>query len=227
MRRKLILIALLITVLISFVVGVRQQQKGRLSESCSVRSTIPVEPPNENVLATYPNTFRCTLYYSPRETGFTREQGFNMALETKPGLDDHLYSKDFLRAVEMEGFGRLKEPIDGKPFIRYWSKKWGFIEQPVDNHQRPLIPRESCAVSQPYALVKSEALLRIDSPALPLPFNHLRWRVKDTGSGVAARQLDLYWSEDDPLGPGKKVCIPKGFDHDLINPTVHVIADTH
>lgn len=187
---------------------------------------VATTPPPENILATYDHTFRCTLYYSPQETGFTKEGGFDVTPDTRPGLQDHHYPKDFLRAVEVEGFGRLKEAVQGKPYLRYWSKQWGFAEQPVDNRQRPLIPKQSCAVSKPYELVQSEALLRIHSPDLPFHFNNLRWKVCDTGSGLQARQLDLYWGEDDPLGPGKKICQPKGFDHEVTNPTVLVIAAT-
>ncbi|HSI10853.1 MAG TPA: hypothetical protein VK961_02360 [Chthoniobacter sp.] len=196
--------------------------------SRSVRLDLPVqvEPilPREDVLATYENTFRCTIYYSPRESGITKQGGFNVALETRPGLGNHKYAVDFLRAVQAEGFGRLKEPVDGKAYIRYWSKEWGFIEQPVDNRQRPLVARQSCAIAKPFALVKPAMMVRIRCAQAPDHFNNLLWQVNDTGSGLEDRQLDLYWGEDDPLGPGKKLCRPKGLDCELVNPTIMVIA---
>jgi hypothetical protein len=72
-------------------------------------------------------------------------------------------------------------------------------------------------------LVKPDAVLRIRCAAAPLHFNKLRWKVSDTGSGLHEKQLDLYWGEDDPLGTGKRLTQPKGFDCDLINPTVLVL----
>jgi hypothetical protein len=178
----------------------------------------------ENILATYENTFHCTLYYTPSEFGVTKEGGFDTTPETKPGLGAHLFPADFLRAVRVEGFGRIKAPIDGKSYIRYWSNEWGFIEQPVDNRQRPLIARKSCAIAHPFDLVKPEVTIRIRCPNLPVHFNNLLWQVNDTGSGLGERQLDLYWGEDTPLGPGKKLFQPRGFDYELVNPTIVVIA---
>jgi len=228
MRRRVIILLLLILALLTGAEGWWMWREHHPAAPHFVRLEISaMTPPPENILATYSHTFRCTLYYSPQETGFTPEGGFDMSLETKAGLQDHRYPRDFLRAVEMEGFGRLKEPVEGQPYIRYWSKQWGFAAQPIDNHQRPLIAKQSCAISQPYERVQPEALLRVNSPDLPFHFNNLRWKVCDTGSGLKTRQLDLYWGEDDPLGPGKKLCQPKGFEYELNNPTVLVVATAH
>ena len=184
------------------------------------------DKPREVVLAIYEKTFKCSVYYTPLETGFIPEGGFELGLETRPGLEGRKYPKDFFRAVELEGFGHLKEPVEGKSYMRYWSGKWGFADQPIDNHQRPLIPKRSCAKSKPHALVTENAIIsiRCDTPLVKL--NSLRWQITDTGSGLVARQLDLYWGEDDPLGPGKKLCRPNGFAGELTNPTIMVLAGT-
>ena len=176
------------------------------------------------VIATYEKTFQCSVYYTPLETGFVQERGFEPALETRPGLGGRKYPKEFLRAVELEGFGHLKEPVEGKDYLRYWSGKWGFADQPIDNRQRPLIPKHSCAISQPHALIAENAIIAIRCDGLPMDFHKLRWHITDTGSGLKARQLDLYWGEDDPLGPGKKLSRPHGFEGELTNPTVMVLA---
>ncbi|HEY2837790.1 MAG TPA: hypothetical protein VGJ26_01485, partial [Pirellulales bacterium] len=99
-------------------------------------------------------------------------------------------------------------------------------QQPVDHRQQPLIPKQSCAISSRHALVTPDARLRIRCPGIPETFSKLQWKVTDTGSGLESRQLDLYWGEDDPLGPGKKLSRPKGFEGELLNPTIMVIAES-
>jgi hypothetical protein len=52
----------------------------------------------------------CTLYFTPKESGFIAERGFDVTLVTRPGLHGRKYPRDFLRAVKKEGFGRLTNP---------------------------------------------------------------------------------------------------------------------
>src|SRR5256886_16940703 len=61
----------------------------------------------------------CTLYYTPMESGFTFERGFDATPTTRPGLHGRTYPRDFLRSVKKEGFGRLREPVNGSHYIRY------------------------------------------------------------------------------------------------------------
>src|SRR5260370_30414824 len=61
----------------------------------------------------------CTLYYTPKESGFTFERGFDAALVTKPGLHGRKYPRDFLRSVKKEGVGRITTPVNGRYYIRY------------------------------------------------------------------------------------------------------------
>ncbi|MEA3213131.1 MAG: hypothetical protein QOE70_6188 [Chthoniobacter sp.] len=180
-------------------------------------------PKSEEVLAVYENTFGCTLYYTPKESGFSQDGGFDMTPESRSGLEGQKYPRDFLRAVEKEGFGRLKEPFGGKAYVRYAGGKWTFAEQAVDQNQAPLVARESCAIGPRHGLVKHNATLSVRSKDMPEEFARLRWKVTDTGSGVGRRQLDLYWGEDDPLGPGPRLCRPKGGPDKLENATVAVL----
>jgi hypothetical protein len=60
----------------------------------------------------------CTLYYTPKESGFTFERGFDATPVTKRGLRGRKYPRDFLRSVE----GRLwliATPVNGRNYIRY------------------------------------------------------------------------------------------------------------
>src|ERR1043166_9902409 len=61
----------------------------------------------------------CTLYYTPKESGFTFERGFDATPVTKSGLHGRKYPRDFLRSVKKEGFGRIKTPVNGRNYIRY------------------------------------------------------------------------------------------------------------
>jgi hypothetical protein len=61
----------------------------------------------------------CTLYYTPKESGFTFERGFDATPVTKPGLHGRKYPRDFLRSVKKEGFGRIVTPVNGRNYIRY------------------------------------------------------------------------------------------------------------
>src|SRR5436853_7173910 len=61
----------------------------------------------------------CTLYYTPKESGFTFERGFDSTRVTKSALHGRAYPRDFLRSVMDEGFGRITTPDNGRNYIRY------------------------------------------------------------------------------------------------------------
>src|SRR5436189_4784469 len=61
----------------------------------------------------------CTLYYTPKESGFTFERGFDSTRVTKSGLHGRAYPRDFLRSVMKEGYGRITTPVNGRNYIRY------------------------------------------------------------------------------------------------------------
>lgn len=183
----------------------------------------PSPPPaaGEKILAVYENKVRCTLYYTPREAGFSAARGFNVSPETREGLRGRQFGRDFLLEVEKEGFGRLQTPVEGKFYIRYWRGAWGFADLPVDHAQRPLVARQTCAFSG--KLFAAQTKLRIRAKGLAEDFERQRWIVTDTGSGLGENQLDLYWGEDDPLGPGERMSRPRSGPADVAGAIVSVI----
>lgn len=159
------------------------------------------------VLSVLKDRFHCTLYYTPLETGFHEEAGFDMKAETRSGLDGHEFPRDFLLAVEKEGFGKMRAPIQNKNYVQYYGGEWDFAELPVDSEKKPLVPKKSCAVSKKQRAIPAAALLRIEVPDVEFAMHH--WLATDTGSGLDENQIDLYWGEDDPLGPGERLSRPK------------------
>jgi hypothetical protein len=41
-------------------------------------------------------------------------------------------------------------------------------------------------------------------------FASKRWRIIDTGGGLHRWQMDCYYGEDEPLGPGRQMARPRG-----------------
>src|SRR5438045_2764236 len=72
----------------------------------------------------------CTLYYTPKESGFTFERGFDATRVTKSGLHGRAYPRDFLRSVMKEGYGRITTPVNGRNYIRYNGGSYGFSSAP-------------------------------------------------------------------------------------------------
>src|SRR5437588_11080542 len=72
----------------------------------------------------------CTLYYTPKESGFTAGRGFDATPVSKPGLRGRRYPRDFLRSVMKEGYGRIMTPVNGHNYIRYNRGSYGFSSAP-------------------------------------------------------------------------------------------------
>lgn len=155
------------------------------------------------------NMADCTLYYTPRESGFVVGRGFNLQLQTRPGLEGRHFAVDFLKAVQVEGHGRLAKPYHGFSYI-YYNGKWGYTDYPRGIQQRPLVPLQSCATSIRSDTFKMGMWIRTEHKALPMIFRNRWWKVSDVGSGVKSRQIDLYWGEDAPKGPGMGLYQPAG-----------------
>jgi hypothetical protein len=184
---------------------------------------LPEEPPAEETLATIDEEFRCTIYYTPRESGFTAEAGFDTTPETRPGLSGKTFPRDFLLAVQKEGYGRLKDAVAGNEYLRYCGGDWSFAVEPVDSLSRPLVPKQTCAVKPGHKWIRREARFRLCGTQVPAELEDLRWIVSDTGSGLRAGQIDLYWGEDDPYGPGKRISRPKTSPATIEQATVIVL----
>lgn len=167
--------------------------------------------PVKRVNGEYRRVFFCTIYYTPLESGFTKEDGFDVTPVAAPGLGGRKYPQAFLNAVRMEGVGRLKEPVRGFHYIAHSRDRYKFVRAPIGVNDRPLIPRNSCAVSRKNLHLPRGARLRIKSDFMSLEVGSDNWRAIDTGSGLHPRQIDLYWGEDAPRGPiGRNLARPKG-----------------
>ncbi|CAN5725960.1 hypothetical protein BH20VER1_BH20VER1_17120 [soil metagenome] len=154
----------------------------------------------------------CTLYYTPVEAGFTAERGFNMTMETRPGLRGRKYPVDFLRAVRLEGYGKITTPVNGRGYIAYAGPgRYMFDTAPKGRGITPLIPRHSAAVKLGDRALKGKMRLSLTSPEVEEVFGSTEWKIIDTGGGLRRWQLDLYWGEDEPRGPDS-LGRPRGTD---------------
>ena len=152
----------------------------------------------------------CTLYYTPVESGFTFERGFDATPITKPGLRGRKYPRDFLRSVKKEGFGRITAPVNGRHYLRYnGSDSYAFASNPTGGGGT-LVAGFSAAVKLGQRGLRRGAIIDTSSPSLREVFGSTRWKIVDTGGGLRRWQVDCYYGEDEPLGPGRFMARPRG-----------------
>ena len=151
----------------------------------------------------------CTLYYTPVESGFTFERGFDATPVTKPGLHGRTYARDFLRSVKKEGFGRIVTPVSGHHYIRYnGGDSFAFASRPT-GRGGVLVARYSAAAKLGQSGLRHGAIIETESPIVQKVFGSTRWKIIDTGGGLRRWQMDCYYGEDEPLGPGKFMGRPR------------------
>jgi hypothetical protein len=151
----------------------------------------------------------CTLYYTPKESGFTFERGFDATPITKSGLGGRKYPRDFLRSVKKEGFGRIVTPVNGRNYIRYnGGDSYAFSSHPTGGGG-VLVPRFSAAIKFTQGSLRRGAIMETESADLQKVFRSNRWKIMDTGGGLRRWQMDCYYGEDEPLGPGKFMGRPR------------------
>jgi len=150
----------------------------------------------------------CTLYYTPKESGFTFERGFDATRVSKAGLRGRAYPRDFLRSVMKEGYGRITTPVNGRNYIRYNRGSYGFSSAPSGGGGT-LVAHFSAAAKTQGPLHRG---LMLETPAAEVErvFGSTRWKIVDTGGGLRRWQLDCYYGEDEPLGPGRLMARPRG-----------------
>jgi hypothetical protein len=160
----------------------------------------------------YDGIFFCTIYYTPKESGFTAERGFDATPVATPGLRGRRYARDFLRAVKKEGFGRIIEPVEGCDYIRWiGGDRFAFAKNPLGRHGEVLVPRRSCAISRRNKFLRQHSQLMIKSTAVESETGNDTWIVCDTGPAVHPLQIDLYWGDDEPRGAiGRQRARPNG-----------------
>src|SRR5947208_8216370 len=162
----------------------------------------------------------CTLYYTPKESGFTFERGFDSTRVTKSGLHGRAYPRDFLRSVMKEGYGRITTPVNGRNYIRYNGGSYGFSSTPSGGGGT-LVARSSAAARTQGGLRRG---LVLETPAAEVErvFGSTRWKIVDTGGGLRRWQLDCYYGEDEPLGPGRLMARPRGTTFEYAYSTARV-----
>ena len=177
----------------------------------------------EQVAAAYHGVFYATVYYTPLESAFDAESGYDLTPTTKPGLKGKQFPRDFLKAVEMEGFGRMASAVGDKSYVSSCRGEWGYAHAPLDSCGQPLQALRSTAVGADYEMVRAQASFRVLAEGAPAAFLKARWKVCDTGSGLKPCQIDFYWGEDAPLGPGAKLTRPRGVPDPIAQPSVLVL----
>ena len=150
----------------------------------------------------------CTLYYTPKESGFTFERGFDATRTTRPGLHGHTYPRDFLHAVQKEGYGRIMSPVNGRNYIRYYGGAYSFDGPPAGGGGT-LVRGFSAAARLSEALHRG-MILQTPAAEIQSVFGSTRWQIVDTGGGLHHWQIDCYYGEDEPLGPGRLMARPRG-----------------
>src|SRR5260370_18458924 len=152
----------------------------------------------------------CTLYYTPMETGFTFERGFDATPVTKPGLHGRKYPRDFLRSVKKEGFGRVREPVNGYNYIRYnGGNSFGFASRPTGGGGT-LIPRFSAATKLGQSGLRHGVIIETPDRTVQRIFGSTRWKIVDTGGCLGPGQIDCCLGGGATLGPTRALWRPRG-----------------
>jgi hypothetical protein len=183
--------------------------------------------PEKTADGTTYRVFYCTLYFTPKESGFTAERGFDVTPVAAPGLGGHKLPKAFLQSVKLEGFGRLKEPVSGRNYIRYAGRgRYAFAKAPLGSRGNVLIPRQSCAISTRNPYLRQRMVLQTSSSSIAAVTGSTEWQADDTGGGIHPLQIDLYWGEDEPLGAvGRNRARPAGTRMEYAFDVVLKVAD--
>ena len=165
----------------------------------------------------------CTLYYTPIESGFTFERGFDATPVTKPGLRGRKYPRDFLRSVKKEGFGRITTPVSGRHYIHYnGGDSFAFGSRPTGGGGT-LVARFSAAAKLGQSGLRRGVIIETSSSTVREVFGSTRWKIVDTGGGLRRWQVDCYYGEDEPLGPGRFMARPRGTTFEYAYANVRII----
>src|SRR5438445_11980810 len=118
----------------------------------------------------------CTLYYTPKESGFTFERGFDATPITRPGLHGQTFPPDFLRSVKKEGFGRIVTPVNGRNYIRYNGEdSFGFASGPAGGGGN-LVPRFSAAAKLGQSGLHRGLIIQTPDSTFRQVFGSKRWK---------------------------------------------------
>jgi len=111
--------------------------------------------------------------------------------------------------VKKEGFGRIVTPVNGRNYIRYnGGDSYAFASDPTGGGG-VLVPRFSAAMKSAHGSLRHGAIVETESPEVQKVFHSNRWKIMDTGGGLRRWQIDCYYGEDEPLGPGRFMGRPR------------------
>ena len=135
---------------------------------------------------------------------------FDATPVTKPGLHGRTYPRDFLRSVKKEGFGRIVTPVNGHDYIRYnGGNSFAFGSKPTGGGG-VLVARFSAAIKSSQNGLRHGVIMETPASTVRQVFGSTRWKIMDTGGGLRRWQIDCYYGEDEPLGPGRFMARPRG-----------------
>jgi len=110
--------------------------------------------------------------------------------------------------VKKEGYGRIVTPVNGHNYIRYnGGDSYSYSSAPSGGGGT-LVARFSAA-AKPQADLHRGLVLETPAAEVERVFGSTRWKIMDTGGGLRRWQLDCYYGEDEPLGPGKFMARPR------------------
>ena len=111
--------------------------------------------------------------------------------------------------MKKEGFGRIVTQVNGRNYIRYnGGDSYAFASVPTGG-SGVLAARFSAAMKFVHSAIRRGAIVETESPDLQNVFRNNRWKIMDTGGGLRRWQIDCYYGEDEPLGPGKLMGRPR------------------
>ena len=111
--------------------------------------------------------------------------------------------------MKKEGFGRIVTPVNGRNYVRYnGGDSYAFASDPT-GRGGALVPRFSGAMKSAQGVLRHGAIVETESPDVQKVFRSNRWKIMDTGGGLRRWQIDCYYGEDEPLGPGKFMGRPR------------------
>src|SRR5205809_1024930 len=73
-----------------------------------------------------------------------------------------------------------------------------------------LVSRFSAAAKPGQSGLRRSVIIETPSSTVKEVFGSTRWKIVDTGGGLRRWQIDCYYGEDEPLGPGRFMARPRG-----------------
>ena len=101
-------------------------------------------------------------------------------------------------------------PVNGRQYIQYnGGNSFAFASRPTGGGGT-LVARFSAATKLGQSVLRHGVIIETSSSTVKEVFGSTRWKIVDTGGGLRRWQVDLYYGEDEPLGPGRFMGRPRG-----------------